>query len=568
MKTNAFFKSALAVCALPLFFSCSQEDLAEAGSDAKRAMVVKVTENGFSAVSDTDSRVIDEGYATVFEDEDQIGLFIIENETGKLLQNMTLIKNGANWEGTVYYYDNADYIAYYPYDAELKEVASVEDIEKHFNGKYTDNQSTEANYRNCDLMTAVVEAEDLTEESSSLNLDFTHSNALVEFNIPYYSYSTEADGAGYRYSVPVDLSLELTKGDETTVVEGFKPYQVAVGKYRVIVPAGEEVSFKGSFVDAKSNKPVNIAAAIPAADLAKNAGRVYNVTYTDSPIVGTIETRPLEPGDYYCADGNIVPNDFTDVPENCIGVVFATTTNNEKALDGTTCSNGYVMALVDATENKTVTSAWTYKWGNDNISIEGLDIVNVGNDRVDFSSVIIKNDVSGWVSTKLIVEADKYAENNDYIKNAVVEFGAADKSTSKYAAPLNTTGWFIPAAYQFTQIVKNLGADETGKFDESESCAVSDYDGTQKILTETAFKRINAILDKADGVIATGAKSYWTSSVASYTTTDTPAVTTYAPVFFNNAMASGKLKGEFSVKDFPANDNDSNKRNVRLILAF
>ena len=251
MKTNAFFKSALAVCALPLFFSCSQEDLAEAGSDAKRAMVVKVTENGFSAVSDTDSRVIDADYATVFEDKDQIGLFIIENETGKLLQNMTLTKNGASWDGTVYYYDNADYIAYYPYDPELKEVASVEDIEKYFSdNKYTDDQSTEANYRNCDLMTAVVEAEDLTEESSSLDLDFTHSNALVEFNIPYYSYSTEADGAGYRYSVPVDLTLKL--GESTT----FKPYQVAVGKYRVIVPAGEEVSFEGRFKDAKSNKPV------------------------------------------------------------------------------------------------------------------------------------------------------------------------------------------------------------------------------------------------------------------------------------------------------------------------
>lgn len=561
MKTNAFFKSALAVCALPLFFSCSQEELAESGSDAKRAMVVKVTENGFSAVSDTDSRVIDADYATVFEDKDQIGLFIIENETGKLLQNMTLTKNGANWDGTVYYYDNADYIAYYPYDAELKEVASVEDIEKYFSdNKYTDDQSTEANYRNCDLMTAVVEAESLTEESSSLSLDFTHSNALVEFNIPYYSYSTEANGAGYRYSVPVDLTLNL--GESTT----FKPYQVAVGKYRVIVPAGEEVSFEGRFKDAKSNKPVNIAATIPAADLAKNAGRVYNVTYTDSPIVGTIETRPLEPGDYYCADGNIVPNDFTDVPENCIGVVFATATKGETALDGTTtCSNGYVMALVDATENKTVTSAWTYKWGNDNISIEGLDIVNVGNNLDDLSSVITKNDVSGWVSTQLIVEADKYADANDYIKNAVVEFGAADKSTSKYAAPLNTTGWFIPAAYQFTQIVKNLGADETGKFDESETTTVSDYDGTQKILTETAFTRINDILDKADGVIATGAKSYWTSSVASYTTTES-AVTTYAPIFFNNAVASGKLKGEFSAKDFPANDGD--KRNVRLILAF
>lgn len=563
MKTNVFFKSAFVVSSLMMMVGCSQENVTEQVENNLCTMMVNVTESGFSTMND-DSRVVtSDDYKTSFEDNDQIGLFIVENETGKLLKNMALTKNGSNWDGTVYYYDNADYIAYYPYDAELKEVASVADIEKYFSdNKYTDDQSTEENYRNCDLMTAVVEAESLTE-TSPLNLNFTHSNALVEFNIPYYSYSTEAEGAGYRYSVPVDLTLELGESDT------FKPYQVAVGKYRVIVPVGESLAFSGQFTDAKLDKPVYVNVEIKNG-LAKNAGMVYNVTYTDSPKVGTIATRPLEPGDYYYADGNIVPKEFAAVPkDNCIGVVFATTTKGETALDGTTaCNNGYVMALVDATENNTVTSAWAYKWGNDNISIEGLDIVNVGNNLNSLSSVITRNEVSGRVNTQLIVKADKYADAVDYIKNAVVEFGAADKSTSKYAAPQNTTGWFIPTAYQFTQIVKNLGADENGKFDDGETTTVSDYNGTQKILTETAFTRINGILGKADGVIATGARSYWTSSVASYTTTDTPAVTTYAPIFFNHAVASGELKGNFVAKDFPANDNDSNKRNVRLILAF
>lgn len=559
MKTNAFFKSALAVCALPLFFSCSQEELAESGSDAKRAMVVKVTENGFSAVSDTDSRVIDKDYATVFEDNDQIGLFIIENETGKLLQNMTLTKNGANWEGTVYYYDNADYIAYYPYDAELKEVASVEDIEKYFSdNKYTDDQSTEANYRNCDLMTAVVEAESLTE-TSPLNLNFTHNNALVEFNIPYYSYSTGADGAGYRYSVPVDLTLNL--GESTT----FKPYQVAVGKYRVIVPAGEEVSFKGSFVDAKSNKPVNIAAAIPAADLAKNAGRVYNVTYTDSPIVGTIETRPLEPGDYYCADGNIVPNNFTGVPENCIGVVFATTTNNEKALDGTTtCSNGYVMALVGATaKNSPIINAWDYFWGINNLSIDGLNTVAVNSfNDADLVAAIQNNEYSGLDNTTLLIKNDPYTNSADnaYINDAVLTFGDAEQYTSIYAAPLKTTGWFIPTAYQFTQIIKNLGADENGNFTKSDNSTITqgEYDGTQKILTDAPFTKINGLIEDLGGAIATN-KSFWTSTIVSNTTTT-------APVYFNISSA----KGNFVAKEIADNETSSNnnKRNVRLILAF
>lgn len=561
MKTNAFFKSALAVCALPLFFSCSQEDLAESGSDAKRAMVVKVTENGFSAVSDTDSRVIDADYATVFEDEDQIGLFIIENETGKLLQNMTLTKNGANWDGTVYYYDNADYIAYYPYDPELKEVASVEDIEKYFSdNKYTDDQSTEANYRNCDLMTAVVEAERLTEESSSLNLNFTHNNALVEFNIPYYSYSTEADGAGYRYSVPVDLTLNL--GESTT----FKPYQVAVGKYRVIVPAGKEVSFKGNFMDAKSNKPVNIAATIPAADLAKNAGRVYNVTYTDSPEVGVVVQRAIQPGDYYYADGNIVPNDFTDVPkENCIGVVFATTTNNEKALDGTTtCSNGYVMALVGATaKSSPITNAWDYFWGIKNLSIDGLNTVAVNSfDDTDMADAIRNNDYTGLTNTNLLKENDSYTsvDENNYINDAVLTFGDAEQYTSIYAAPQKTTGWFIPTAYQFTQIIKNLGADENGNFTKSDNSTITqgEYDGTQKILTDAPLTKINGLIENLGGTIATN-RSFWTSTIVSTTTTT-------APVYFNISNA----KGNFVAMEIAENEtsNNNNKRNVRLILAF
>ncbi len=554
MKTNAFFKSALAVCALPLFFSCSQEDLAEAGSDAKRAMVVKVTENGFSAISDTDSRVIDEGYATVFEDKDQIGLFIIENETGKLLQNMTLTKNGANWDGTVYYYDNADYIAYYPYDAELKEVASVEDIEKYFSdNKYTDDQSTEANYRNCDLMTAVVEAESLTE-TSPLNLNFTHNNALVEFNIPYYSYSTGADGAGYRYSVPVDLTLNL--GESTT----FKPYQVAVGKYRVIVPAGKEVSFEGRFMDAESNIPVKIAATIPAAELAKNTGRVYNVSYDGSPIVGKIETRPLEPGDYYYADGNIVPNDFQVVPkENCIGVVFVTTTKGETASDGTTCSNGYVMALVDATGNTDKVNSWTYYWGQNNTSIAGLYATDNSAASSTLSAVITDDSKSGFYNTDLIVKSGNYADGNAYIQHAVTTFGQEGYFTSNYKAPEFTSGWFIPSAAQLVTLIKNLGADENGNLSyDGSNYNVADYNGTQKIWFDDVVDKLNSKLSVVGGNFEKN-KGFMTVSVASNYNESSNV-----PLFLNHS--SSNHKADFNAVNLT--ESNGNKKNVRLILAF
>lgn len=559
MKTNVFFKSAFVVSSLMMMVGCSQENVTEQVENNLCTMMVNVTESGFSTMND-DSRVVtSDDYKTSFEDNDQIGLFIVENETGKLLKNMALTKSGSNWEGTVYYYDNADYIAYYPYDAQLKEVASVADIEKYFSdNKYTDDQSTEENYRNCDLMTAVVEAENLTE-TSPLNLNFTHNNALVEFNIPYYSYSTEADGAGYRYSVPVDLTLELGESDT------FKPYQVAVGKYRVIVPVGESLAFNGQFTDAKLDKPVYVNAEIKNG-LAKNAGMVYNVTYTDSPTVGTIATRPLEPGDYYCADGNIVPNDFTGVPENCIGVVFATTTNNEKALDGTTtCSNGYVMALVGATaKNSPITNAWDYFWGINNLSIDGLNTVAVNSfNDADLVAAIQNNEYSGLDNTTLLIKNDPYTNSADnaYINDAVLTFGDAEQYTSIYAAPLKTTGWFIPTAYQFTQIIKNLGADENGNFTKSDNSTITqgEYDGTQKILTDAPFTKINGLIEDLGGAIATK-KSFWTSTIVSNTTTT-------APVYFN---ISSSAKGNFVAKEIADNETSSNnnKRNVRLILAF
>ena len=122
MKTNVFFKSAFVVSSLMMMVGCSQENVTEQVENNLCTMMVNVTESGFSTMND-DSRVVtSDDYKTSFEDNDQIGLFIVENETGKLLKNMALTKSGSNWEGTVYYYDNADYIAYYPYDAQLKEV--------------------------------------------------------------------------------------------------------------------------------------------------------------------------------------------------------------------------------------------------------------------------------------------------------------------------------------------------------------------------------------------------------------------------------------------------------------
>lgn len=552
MKTNLFFKS-VAVMAMTAFVaSCTQENFGVQEESGNKVLTVNVSENAFTAVNEN-SRVTDNGYSTTFDVNDKIGLIIVDADTKELIHKMYLEKTADSWNGTVYYYENADYLAYYPYDEDMDDVTSLEEINKYFkDNKYTLDQSTLESYRNCDLMTASV-AHDAISAGATLDLNFSHTNAMVEFNIPYYSY-TSADENGYDYSVPV--SLDLSMGTE----EGFKPYQMAVGKYRVIIPAGESKNFKGKFRDAKTNQPVNFTA--DNVRLAANNANIYNVKYNNGPVVGQKLTRAIQPGDYYYADGNIVPNEFLNLPTGCIGVVFSNNTLGETATDGATlCKNGYVMALIDATGNTDKATAWTYTWGINNTTISGLKVVNTGTAIVP-ATVLTSNEVSGLENTKLIVEGNQYATSVDNIENAIETFGAEGYYTSIYAASDKTTGWFLPTASQFAMIIKNLGVEENGNFstnsESSNDLSQSDFDGTQKIYTTAPFTRINDILKKVDGSITVGTKSYWTSSVASYSTDET--TTLYAPLYFNYASNN---KGDFAGKDA---NND--KRNVRLILAF
>lgn len=566
MKTDLFLKP-IAVMMMAAFVSaCSQDNLNMQDVEGKKVLTVNVTESGFNATGEG-SRAIDEDYSTTFEKDDKIGIIIVDADSKGLIQKTYITNNGTSWEGTVYYYENADYLAYYPYDENISDVKSLDEVKEYFSeNKFSWNQSTKEAYRNSDLMIAEIGEDEISGEGASLNFTFTHANAMVEFNIPYYSYTTAdaEDGTateGYEYAVPVNLTLNM--GEET----GFRPYQMAVGKYRVIIPAGTEKSFTGKFTDAKDNIPVNINATVDA--LTANNAKVYNVSYSEIESIAKV-TRPIEPGDYFYGDGLIVPNDFKYIPDGCIGVVFSTETQDETSIDGNTvCKNGYVMALVDATGKTDGASAWTYNWGNENLSIENLYINQVTSfSDVDLADAIQDNN-SGLNNTNLIKSSDKYLEANNYIQHAVKTFGAEGYYTSIYAAPENTTGWFLPSAFQFAQIIKYLGTDKDGYFSwttsnpDSQDVSQDAYDGTQKILIEKPFTRIYDIVTKVGGSIDKTGKSYWTSSVASYT--NDSSIKIYAPLYFNNTKASGVFKGNFVGAAFPDGET---KRNVRLILAF
>lgn len=532
MKSNLLLHASFALFSSLMVAGCSQNEILNESVDTANVLKVTVTENGFESV-DSESRAVDNGAATNFENGDKIGVYIVEDGATVIQKNVALTYNSATsaWDGTLYYYEGADYIAYYPYDEEMGEMKSVADIQKYFSeNKYTQDQNSAEAYRNCDLMTAEVKAENV-QEGGDLNLALSHAMALVEFNIPTYAYKTSDEADAYTYGVPLgNLTITLGGTDYT-------PYNISTGLYRCIVsPSDAAFDINGSFMDVKVNKPVKFEKA--GVTMTANQYKRYNVTYGGAPGTG-VTTRPIEVGDYYYADGNIVPKDFPTVPAGCIGVVFSTTTNHEMALDGVTaCNHGYVLSLKNASGNDyTDTKAWGYSlWTTTPSDWDAVGLTPVAQESL--SSIVSDN--AGLAYTNKILTIEATANDKSNLKHALETYGKPGMAMEAYAASDKTTGWFVPSVGQLISIVRNLGGD-------------SDFAGAQ-VSDQTIYTKINEVLKKAGGEIDSNTSTkWWSSNVGTKASSTTGA-------FLLELSSSGKC--EIWV------DGYGSKNRVRPILAF
>lgn len=137
MKTNLWKLSCMAWAMAAIVTGCNQNN--ELGTPApsgeEDVLNVVATANDFVS-SDATSRIIDTNYTTTFEAGDNIGVFVVRDGEA-LVSNMkmTLGADGTTWAGEngakLYYYKDADYIAYSPYTEGLS-VTSEEEIITHF----------------------------------------------------------------------------------------------------------------------------------------------------------------------------------------------------------------------------------------------------------------------------------------------------------------------------------------------------------------------------------------------------------------------------------------------------
>lgn len=447
MKTNLWKLSCMALAMAAIVTGCNQNNElgTPAPSSEEDVLNVVATANDFVS-SDATSRVSETDYTTTFEEGDAIGVFVVRDGEA-LISNMkmTLGADGTTWAGEngakLYYYKDADYIAYSPYTDGLSATAETE-IVNYFTTKLegTTGQSTLADYQAADLMTASVTAAEVTR-GQNINFKFAHQMSMIEIKVPIRAYKTSG---GYEYSAPLGLKVKIgdkegfslcTFGKETT---GDAGSEVTKGIYRCIVaPSETALNVEGEFQD--GSVPVYFPAAGGAAlSVTPKAGEYKGIDVKYD--YGTYSAkRELEVGDYYYADGSIYPKKLGNAPKTgCVGIIFSTETSVTDQANN--WSHGYVVSLFDTDDINT-----KYSCSMVNEDITGLNLYEKTVDS--FTSAFA--DYDGYSATQAILAAPSYSAAAYAAVNAAVTYGKE--------IPSSTSGWYLPSIGQVALIINNLG---------------------------------------------------------------------------------------------------------------
>lgn len=436
---NYFAKSSVALMVVSAALaSCTQEEIVQNDVPTRQTLNISVNTQDF--VSEDGSRATtgtDAGRTTVFAEGDEMGMYVISNDGTVICNNEKFVYNGITWEAAneLYYWKNANYIAYYPYNADLtaQNITSVEKIKTEFaesDDFYT--QNTAEAYEKADLMLAEVK----NPANGTIQFDLAHQFSMVEINVPVRKYVTKT---GYNYTAPVSLNWDTPLTiDEKAVT----PYSTGKGSFRFIVPSATdlELTLNGHLVY-DEGIPVNFGSSTESqsVNLASGTCKVYNVTY--DKISSDVVTRDLEVGDYYYSDGSIYPygnqddNDLTEPVKNgCIGVIFEVGTG----VPNTPWTHGSVLAL------KSLGQA---KWSANKCTVEGNMIETLSDD------VTVK---SGYEVTLALVKTSGFLWND--AANLAYNLGKGEYD-SQYAAPVYSSGWYLPSIADWVEVIQNLGGD-------------------------------------------------------------------------------------------------------------
>ncbi|WP_303072651.1 fimbrillin family protein [Bacteroides fluxus] len=476
---SRFFKHSLGTfLSLLLLAACSPEDDALPGGDgdntAPAALRIEVSASDFTSAAtrsnagsnnsidgnNAATRATDNGAVTTFESGDRIGIIVLDGSGNVLSDNIPYKYNGSAWsfdnangEGkTALYYDNkaTAYVAYFPYSPEADGITGADipaALKAQFPPRY--DQRTEDAYRASDLL--VWSNGTGSVPLKTLEIEFTHAYSSLSLSP---SIKCKIDGKETSYTTSSVDDVSFTIGTEPLL-----PYRADDGSYRIIVsPQTTDARWFCSY------KAKTYGGTMPETALAANIRHTLAPTLKD---IGAYTFANAQVGDFYCKndknEGYLIPGDasLTKAQQDaCIGIVYSTDVNRigtaaTQALKkkGVNTPHGLVMALTNASEG--------CRWGE-----YGKDENSGGADGEPFKANTDKvykmyNNVDGYGETHWII--DTYKNSGNALQDTYTAFyhasryGTAESSTEQYAAPSNTTGWFLPSMGQWWDILSNLG---------------------------------------------------------------------------------------------------------------
>ena len=438
-----FYMGISLLAALLLFSGCGKEldelPAGDSGTESPESpeqtegelLRLRVSDAGYLDAG-TGSRATDSGLKTTFEDGDEIGLFVVNNENEVLYTNVPYTKNGEKWTAEQKVRTKGYPVrvfAYYPYVEDDKIIGKInkkaQDASAFFK-TYTDeldisNQSTLADYRQADVMACMVEIDDAEAARKELTLKMNHLMGLVMVKLPtkvtlssvnYYLKGDEE----FTWKVEEDVTLPANlSGESLTVTGGIQPLKEETG-YRYLCKSGENnISFSGDFKTYGATKSYSVSSAT----VSSGSSKTYNVSVTSFAAPGKAEYTP-QPGDFYMKNGSVLSHVTSSNMADCIGIVYWVPTATEPLEshkftwleEHSTCIHGLVVGL------KVKQSSW-------GTSGETTDIIDSETDGI----------FRGYSNTKSLVDA--------HPGYAIVS--AYNSLSGVTLPPGKTSGWYVPS---------------------------------------------------------------------------------------------------------------------------
>lgn len=523
MKTNKPYNFLL--LALTAVFSCCSgddySDINTSGSNADAPLTITVTDGGYTSLSDGSStRASEDGYKTVFTEGDKIGVFAVKNENIEdKVNNLCLIATPAsNSDGNpiVTWKDDsnkapinihgATYYAYYPYQPDLDitqlnlSASTATEFFANVISKWTPatDQSDYRNYTAQDLMIA-----ESTVADNALSFSMSHQMVLAVIDLPKTIRYSLASDPTYSWINTTD-ALDMKFND-------FAPYYKD-GIYRYLVkPSTDQDAtlLSGSYTNGYGTTAWKVKTS------SINAGK-YQIFKVDGGSSSPIQkVHTLAVGDFFMKDGSLLAGStkLTQAQQRaCIGIVYCIDPNRVGKAAKQVLSNnahGLVLALKNATDTPCRWGQYTDE--NSNSSDNNAPFkTNTGSLKAQYENV------EGYGETKWIIN-EYYRPASTMLPNYYTAFyrakiyGTKEGNTSQYAAPPNTTGWFIPSMGQWWDILSNLGEINLNNYKDNQNNSLSLPNDTAPIIDN--MNRYLSRIDSAQ-LFFKVSNRFWSSSEA------------------------------------------------------